>query len=148
MPTFGTIRASKGGRVQVNTPPQILSQSEWRATWRGDDVDTSNFESAGFEQGTIGFQVIEFSSNGFWNDGLNPFGSPPAIYPSDNLPNVNLYIHVADPQAITIPLARILSSEVNTGNLKTGAVQFNFHGKSNGSFAIPPVLSTTNFTGP
>jgi hypothetical protein len=137
-------RASKNGRVQVNTVN--LAQTEWTATWRGEDVDTTNFEGigagSGYEQGTIGTQVIDFNSNGLWNAGTNPFGNPPGIYPTDSLPNVAFFQSQSDPCTVAFPLARILSSVVASGNVKTGAIRFNFTGKSNGPFS----LGTTGFT--
>lgn len=131
---FGHPRASKGGRVQGNGTN--LMSSQWRGSWRGEDVDVSSFEALGFEVGTIGFQVFEHSVQGFWDALHNAIDSPPGIFPTDLFPNLYLYLNTADPTFHLLPLSRIFSCENDTGNVKNSAISFNFSGRSNGGFTV------------
>jgi hypothetical protein len=131
---FGHARAGKGSRVQANGVNMM--QTDWRAIWRGDDLDTSNFEAQGFEQGMIGFQVIEFNSNGWWNAAVNPLDAPPGIFPQDLFPNQFFFTSTGDGSFWFLPFSRILSCENGGVNAK-GLVPFAWSGKSNGSFSVP-----------
>ena len=131
---FGDMRPGKGSRVQANGVN--MPQTDWRASFRGDDLDSSNFEAQGFEQGLIGFQVLESSTNGWWNAVQNPLDGPPGIFPQDLFPNTLYYTNVADAVFWFQPFMRILSCE-NGGVNARGLVPFGWSGKSNGTFAQP-----------
>ncbi len=129
----GLQRSGKGSRIIFNDV--ILLQGEWRAGFRGDDLDTTHFESQGFEQGLIGIEVCEFNSTGNWDANNNVIDSPPGIYPQDLAPNIYMYTNVSDNVFWFLPFSRLISTE--NGSTVRGLVTFNFNGKSNGGFTPP-----------
>lgn len=137
MAAVGHQRAAKNSRVQV--AGTNLRFANWRATWRGDDLDTTNFESAGSEQGTIGIQVVEWSMGGDWDAQQNAYDSPPGLYPRDDLGAVKLYENTTDNVFHNIPTNRVLSAE-NGAEVK-GKVTFSANGKSQGSGYSAPAGS-------
>ena len=136
MAAVGHMRAGKNARVQV--AGTNLRRSNWRYTYRADDLDTSNFEGNGWEQGTIGLLLIEWSLSGDW-DAQNPdFADPPGLFPRDNLGDVKFYSNVSDAGITDVPANRVLSAE--NGAEVRGKVTFSASGKSQGSGAT---LNTT-----
>ncbi len=113
--------------------------ANWKATYKGDDLDTTNFESVGLEQGTIGVIVIEWSLGGDWDANINAFDSPPGLYPRDDLGSVKFFSNVADNVGYSIPANRVLSAE--HGAEVKGKVTFSSSGKSQGSGTLVPTGS-------
>jgi hypothetical protein len=135
----GKQRAGKNSRVVVGATN--LNFANWRCTWRGDDLDTTNFESAGFEQGTIGVVVAEWTMGGDWDAGRNNYDNPPGLYPRDDLGQVKFFENVTDATVFhNIATNRVLSAE-NGAEVK-GKVTFTANGKSQGvSFSGLPAGS-------
>jgi len=131
MPILG--RAGKNSRIIV--AGATLNLNEYSADERADDLDLTNFESGGVEEGTDGIHVVEFSVKGSWDGGRNPYGDPPGIYPRDNLAGVFLYINVADNVKWSLPKVRILSAR-NSSAVRQ-LVNFEASGKSNGPYTRP-----------
>lgn len=131
----GHFRAGKGSRVQVESTN--LTKSKWDIDYHGDDLDTTNFESLGFDQGTIGVIGIDFSFGGNWDAQANNLTDPPGLFPRDNLGTVNLYENQTDNIFWNLtPTNRILSSK--NGAEVRGLVTFESNGKTNGSgFVLP-----------
>jgi hypothetical protein len=130
----GKQRAGKNSRWQVGNTN--LRANTWRNTYRGDDLDTTNFESGGAEQGTIGVTVIEWTGGMDWDASINAFDNPPGLYPRDDLGSVKCYENIGDNVLWSIPANRVLSAE--NGAEVRGKVSFSANGKSQGGgFFLP-----------
>ena len=134
MPIAGAQRAGKGSRWQVNAIN--LRMGKWDCDWKGDDLDTTNFESGGFEQGIIGINVAPWNGSGLWDASIPPYLDPPGIFPRSALLNVFFYTSVTDNVGWFLPIARVFSAK--TGAEVRGLVTFESSGKSNSTFT-PPV---------
>lgn len=128
MGVVGHQRAGKNSRVQVVATN--LRMANWRTTARGDDLDTTNMESSGHEQGTIGTDVEEWELGGDWDAQQNAFDSPPGLFPRDDLGAIKFYLNVSDNVFHSLATNRVLSSE-NGAEVK-GKVTFRSSGKSQG----------------
>lgn len=129
----GKQRSAKNSRIRVGSIN--LNHAKWDAEWQGDDLDTTNFESGGKEDGLIGIEVVIFSGGGHWDAGRNPFDSPPGIFPRADGGPLSLLENVTDNVGWTLPLVRFLSSK-NSSEVR-GLVTFDFSGRSNGVFTQP-----------
>lgn len=127
MAAVGKMRAGKNSRIIVGSTN--LYMAKWKATWKGDDLDTTNFEALG-EQGTIGVIVCEFSFGGDWPAAQNMFDSPPGIYPRDDGATLKFYENVTDAVYHSLATFRIISAD-NGAEVK-GKVSFDANGKSQG----------------
>lgn len=128
MAAVGHQRAGKNSRWIV--AGTTIRAKSWSVTWRGDDLDTTNMESQGEEQGTIGVNVREWQGAFDWDAQQNAYDSPPGLYPRDDLGLVKMYESVSDNVFWSIATNRVLSA-ANSAEVK-GLVQFNASGKSNG----------------
>ena len=126
-------RSGKGGRVQWNGTNLVLKK--WSVTEYGDDLDTTNFESGGVEEGKTGVTRVEFSFEGDWDAARNPFDSPPAIYPRDDGGPCKLYENVTDNVYWNFPVVRVLSA-TNSAEAR-GLVAFSASCKNNGTYTRP-----------
>lgn len=136
----GKQRSGKASRLTVagvNLNVKNMSVSQ-----HADDLDTTNFEAAGYDNGTNGVTGVDWDFDGDWDAGRNFYDSPPGIYPRDDL-GVNrngvgsatlLYPNVADNNPTTIPTSRVISSK-NTMPVR-GLVGFQATCKSNGQFTM------------
>ncbi len=128
MPAVGKMRAAKNSRVIYTAV--TLRRASWKATAKADDLDTTNFESGGHEQGTIGVDSIEWSLGGDWDASINEFDDAPGLYPRDDGGSLKLFTNVSDNVFWLIAATRVLSSE-NGADIK-GKVTFAASGKSQG----------------
>src|SRR5207245_842242 len=99
-------RAAKGSRLAVGGVPLNFGQYNWDR--KGDDLDTTNFESGGDDQGTIGILGMDFSGGGLFDQGQIPVKTIPGIFPRADLANIQFFTNVGDNNFCTVPLARIL----------------------------------------
>lgn len=134
MAAVGAFRAGKNSRVVVEATN--LTAANWRVTRRGDDLDTTNFESAGQEQGLIGVEVSDWSLGGDWDSAQNRFTDPPGLFPRDDLGEIQFYTNLADADFHNITDNRVLSAE--NGAEVRGKVTFSASGKSQGAGATLP----------
>lgn len=125
----GKQRAGKNSRIRVGTTN--LNYANWDTDWQGANLDTTNFESGGCEEGIIGIEVIVFNFDGAWDAGANPYGSPPGIYPRSDGPSVQFFFNIADNLGWTLPAVRFLSTK-NAAPVRD-LVTFAASGRSNGS---------------
>lgn len=126
----GHFRAAKGSRVIVEST--TLNKSKWDLDIHGDDLDTTNFECGGIDQGTIGIIGIDWTIGGNWDSSANNYADPPGLFPRDNLGAVVLYENVADAIFWNLtPTNRVLSSK--NGAEVRGLVTLEASGKINGS---------------
>lgn len=129
----GSFRAGKNSRAQVNA--QNMTQANWDATFSGENLDTTNFESNGFSEGIIGVWELQWSISGRWNASQNPNADPPGLFPTEEGANMSLYVNVADDTSYDMPSFRCTSGKASTS--ATGAVDFNASGMSQGTFTAP-----------
>lgn len=137
MAAVGHFRAAKGSRASVEGV--VLRKSTWEVTYRGDDLDTTTFESAGFDQGTIGIVGIDWSLGANWDAQANNLDDPPGLFPRDNLGPVILFENVSDNVFWNIGQSRVISSK--NGAEVRGLVTFSTEGKSNGTGILQPTGS-------
>jgi hypothetical protein len=108
---------------------------EWTVTGRGADLDTTNFESQGIEEGLIGIVGADWSIRGNWNPAQNPMADPPGLFPRDNGTDMSLITSIADADAYVFPFWRCLNSKITTS--ASGLVAFDADGKNQGPFNTP-----------
>ena len=128
MAAVGKQRAGKNSRTTVVATN--LKTNSWKVTWRADDLDTTNFESAGAEQGTIGPIGTDWTLSGDWDAGVNWYDSPPGLYPRDDLGAITIYENLADNIGHSLPTNRVISAE--NGAEVRGKVTFSATGKAQG----------------
>jgi hypothetical protein len=135
MGVVGKQRAGKGCRLQVDNVDLRATNMDWNS--RTDDLDTSNYECEGFEQGTVGIFGNDLNVEAYWDASTNPIdvNTAPGIYPRDNLPNVLAYQSVNDDTFWQAELARVLSC--STSHPVRGLVGFKASMKSNGGAENP-----------
>ena len=109
--------------------------ASWTASYTGIDLEVTNFESSGFEEGIIGVLSLTWSLSGTWNASKNPNASPPGLFPTDGGTNLNLYVNVSDNTSYQMPIFRCFTGTAQTS--ASGAVTFQANGKSNGTFTVP-----------
>lgn len=135
----GFQRAGKTSRITVGQTPLVFASYE--ATLNGDDYPTVNFESwrdaegQTFDEGILGPIGADIRAGGDWDAHFAPLGSPPGLYPRDDLANLSFYTSRFDNVAWIFPFARIRSA-TNGSDVK-GKVTFNFSGKNQGRFNWP-----------
>src|SRR5437667_229884 len=83
-----------------------------------------------YDEGILGSIGCDLRFGGDWDAGTNPLGSPPGLYPRDDLASLYFYTSRIDVVFWTFPYARIRSA-VNSGDIK-GKVIFNASGKNQG----------------
>ncbi len=135
MAVSGKQRAGKGCRLSVAGVILRATNIDWQG--RGDDLDTTNYECNGQEQGTIGIFGDDMNVEAYWDASANPIDSnvAPGIYPRDNLANVYAYINVVDNTFWLAALARVLTC--STSHPVRGLVGFKASMKSNAGRTIP-----------
>lgn len=129
----GAFRAGKNSRAQVNA--QNMTTANWSAAYRGENLDTTNFESNGYEEGIIGVLGLDWDLSGRWNASQNPNADPPGLFPTEEGSDMNLYVNVADDLSYDMPSFRCFNGTASTS--ATGAVDFKANGSSQGTFTIP-----------
>jgi hypothetical protein len=135
----GKQRSSKTSRITVQNLP--LTFASWDITVRGDDLETTNFESyfladnATYSEGILGILSADVRFGGDWDAGTNPYTDPPGLYPRDDLPNVLMYESRLDNVGWNFPYVRIRGS-TNGAKIKDKIV-FDASGNNQGRFLFP-----------
>ncbi|SRR6266566_2196254 len=136
----GYQRAAKTARV--TTGGNLLTFASWAVTMTGEDLDTTNFESYSLSQGqtfregilgSIGCDNLTFG--GDWDAHFAPLGTPPGLYPRDDLATTEFYTSRLDNVGWVFPYMRIRSAA--TGAAMGGKVTFTAGGSSQGTFNMP-----------
>lgn len=126
-------RAGKRGRTEVNS--QILSNKEWSTTYRGVDLDTTNFETNGKTTQLTGPVGVDWSIRGDWDASKNPLDDPPGLYPRDDGTNMQLFTNQTDNTPWQFPTFSVTNAKTTTS--ASGLVTFDTDGKSQDDF-LPP----------
>jgi len=136
----GYQRAAKTARIGVGGA--FLTFSSWNLPLTGEDLVTTNFESynvpAGqtYREGILGDIGVDGGNfGGDWDAHFNPLGTPPGLYPRDDLANVVMYTSRLDVILWTFPYWRVRSS--TNGAAMGGKVTFQVGGNSQGPFTWP-----------
>lgn len=129
----GHFRAGKNSRAQVNN--QNMTTANWTATYTGEDLDVTNFESNGYSEGITGVLELGWSLSGRWNAAQNPYEDPPGLFPTDEGGPIELFVNVSDNTSYLMNQVRVVDSEAKTS--AKDAVDFTASGKSQGSFSAP-----------
>lgn len=125
--------SAKGARISANST--ILNFAKWDVDDSADKIDTTNFESGGQGQGTVGIETCRHNGGGLWDAARNSYDSPPAIFPQETFPNMLYYLNAVANVFWNFPLALLLSTK-NSAEVR-GAVMFDWSGESNGPFSRP-----------
>ena len=132
-------KPGKRGRVTIGTVQQTVRHifaKEFTVDNSGEDLDTTNFESGGFDEGVLGIELLAFAFKGDWRPERNYLMNPPGLFPRDDLANVKLFPSTDDLANFwDIPCARVLKAH-QTCPVK-GVVSFDVDLKSNGKFVRP-----------
>ncbi len=135
MAVSGTFRAGKTSRIRV-AGNQNLTQGEYSVKDKGENLDTTNFESNGYSEGLIGILEADFSLSGHWDAAVNPLVDPPGLFPRDDGPQIQLYTKVADNVFYNFPITRIIEADLNS--TAKGLVEFSVpSGMSQGTYTRP-----------
>lgn len=129
----GHFRAGKNSSVSCNA--QFLTQNMWSAVYNGADLDVTNFESNGYDEGILGIIDLTWSLKGDWNAAQNPNANPPGLFPTDSGANLLLGVNASDVTFYDMPAFRCFSGTART--TATGKVEFESNGKSQGPFTVP-----------
>lgn len=91
----GKQRSAKTSRISINGT--LLTFASYDITMSGDDLVTVNFQSysssAGqtYDEGILGKIGCKVAFGGDWDAGTNPLGTPPGLFPRDDLTNSLFY---------------------------------------------------------
>lgn len=136
----GTQRAAKTSRIQIAS--QHLAFGSFDVKVQGADLSTVNFESYNaitgetYAEGILGVLSSDFSFGGAWDAGMKPTGTPPGLYPRDDLANVTLTTARVDGTAWTYPYSRIRGT--SQGSTVENLVLFDVNdAKNQGRFTFP-----------
>lgn len=137
----GKQRAGKTSRVLVGGVG--LTFSSWAADLSGDDLDTVNFESysvaAGqtYDEGILGVLGCKFNFGGDYDAGTSPLGSPPGLFPRDDLAALSFDTVRTDAgnNLWSFTYARLRTAN-NSASVR-GKVAFACTGMNQGSFVYP-----------
>lgn len=135
-PISGTGYQRSGKNTRITITGVNLTMASWNIDLEGDDLNSRNFESSGFDQGIIGFIKCRWQLSGDWDAGTNPFENPPGLYPRSNLGNVLFWTSTSDKVAWQFPFLRVLKAR-NSAVTNRGKVHFEASGISNGQFYYP-----------
>lgn len=133
MPAVGKMRAGKNARATV--AGTNMRKTDWETDFQADDIDSTNFESGGFDQGTVGITSCPWTLKGPWDASLNDYDDPPGLYPRDDLGLVRLYTNTGDNVFWNLPNNRVLSAK-NSVSVRQ-LVMFEASCKTQGSFSRP-----------
>lgn len=122
----GKFRSGKNSRIIVEG--STLSHSEWGLDYRGERLDTRNFESEGWDEALIGFRGVDWSTRGLWDAGLNIVDDPPGLYPRDDGEDMECIPATSD--LISWQLAFWLCQTSNHRASATGLVEIDASGTS------------------
>lgn len=137
----GKQRASKTARILIAA--QALTFASWRVEMRGEDASTVNFESfnvaAGqtYDEGILGAISADLNFGGDWDAGTNPLGTPPGLYPRDDLASLSFYTSRLDAILWSFAYARLRGASNSAENPSNGKVAFACTGKNQGPFTFP-----------
>jgi len=123
-----------------------LAFASWEAAVKGDDLETTNFESYDatalqgpetYSEGIKGVLSCDLRFGGDWDAGDNPLNppEPPGLYPRDDLETLVFNVSRVDAYVWEFPYAR-LRSATNGGEVK-GKVSFQCSGMGQGPFSYP-----------
>lgn len=108
----------------------------------GEDLITTNFESFNvpvqqtFREGILGdIGVDNATFGGDWDAGTNPLGTPPGLYPRDDLASLSMYTSRLDAVLWSFPYFRVRTATV--GAAINQKVTFSSGGSSQGPFTWP-----------
>ena len=129
----GSFLAGKNSRVRSSG--QDLTANTWSATYNGIDLDVTNFESNGFDEGIKGVEKLTWSLDAAWNTAQNPNDDPPGLFPTDGGTDLIMYVNTADADGYNMPLYRVFNG--TAGATAKGNVTFRADGCSQGTFTAP-----------
>lgn len=135
----GQFRSGKNSRITVTG--DTLYKAEWGLNYRGDPLDTRNFESSGWDEELIGFRGVEWSLRGLWNAAINDYDDPPGLYPRDDGTDMDCIPSTLQSAILwTLPDWSCRATDMTT--TATGLVQMRSNGKSQGEPTVPTGSAT------
>ncbi len=126
----GKFVSAKGSRLQIEG--DNLTANSFDAEFKGDDLDTVNFECQGWDQGTIGIQGWEWRMGANWDGQQTPYTDPPGLFPRDNLGTLQAWpsLSQSGTSPLVLPVNRVLSGKFTMAI--RDLVKVEASGKSNG----------------
>lgn len=132
MATIGVFRTGKGARTTVEGVN--LYKSSYDIDYKGDKLDTTNWECLGYDQSLIGIIGCDWSIKGNWAT-QGQYIDPPGLYPRPDLGQVSIYPSVSDNLPWSFPLNTVMSGK-NSAEVRD-LVKFEASACTNGSFSAP-----------
>lgn len=137
MAQIGHQRHGKQSRITFEATN--LRFTDWDTDYQAPEADTTNFESGGFEQGTVGIVVLAWNVSGPWDAQQNSYDDPPGFFPRDSAGALKFYENVSDNVFHSSTANRIMSAK-NSASVKD-LVKFSASGKSQGAVYTAPTGS-------
>ena len=113
-----------------------VTMADWSGTYKGNDIEVTNFESNNFMESIIGIQSFDWSVSGIWNSNQNPKQNPPTLYPTDSGVNANFYADKNNNAAGVYQLPAYVCTQGQAHPTSTGGVAFSAQGHSQGTFTV------------
>lgn len=130
---MGTPLSAKDAKVRING--NTLFAAKWDVNPETNWLDTTNFESGGYEEQTQGLTKCEVTIEGWYDADTNMHESPLLIFDGASLSNVKLHLVGTSSPYWSFPDLSVksvpISSEV------AGLVHYRLIGKGNGIFYYP-----------
>lgn len=132
MAAIGHFLSGKGSGALIEGT--FVRKSDWDLDSSGDDIDTTTFESLGFDQGLVGIIAGPWTIKGGFDASINDFDDPPGFFPRDDMGAVKLYLSKSFNSFHSMPANRVLSAK--TASTVKGMVTIDASCKTNGIYAL------------
>jgi hypothetical protein len=125
--------SAKNAKVRINNV--VYTAKRWVVTPVADEIDTSNFEGAGFTDRIAGLSDCEFTVDADWDSAGNNFANPPNIVIGQTLSTVKLFLNDTSSVFWLFPSA-LITTTPTTAEVR-GAIIVSFTAKNKGTFTYP-----------
>lgn len=117
-------------KVRIGTV--VFTANKWTVTPTGDELDTTNFEGAGFGDRIIGVVDCEAVVEADWDSAANNFA---LVFPGAVLSTVKLYLNDTTGSFYSFPV--VLVTQTPTTAEVRGKLQLTITFKNKGIYAMP-----------
>lgn len=128
-----TPRSAKNAKVRIGAA--TFTAKVWNVVNKSDKLDTTNFESGGYETSTFGIESAEVSIEADWDGAANPFDSPPALTPGASVSTVKLYLNDTTGPYWSFPTLNLFEANC-TANVRE-TLKISIKGSGHGTFVRP-----------
>lgn len=141
--------AFSGKNARVSLQPLLpvagavtfLTGVKWTATLRADELDVTNFNTAGQGDYVAGVHDFDFNMEGTWESNIH--ANPPAILPG-NVYGLIVYIDAVNLPNAAFASANFIIFDVSVDAEVRGIVKFNISGKARATYPQAGTASAGN----